>query len=115
MVDRFGISGAGFPVLQKKHQPQHHGSVNMYGDVSDFGDIHTVAELPEAGLSILAASQPPAYLTTRFETRTPEATTQTDEEPGKHSTLMSEITQAEKSMDVNGIAVCKLLALGFLK
>jgi hypothetical protein len=103
MADRFGISGAGFSVTQEKHQPQHHGFMNIYGDVSDFGDMHTVAEaFPEAQPDILEHSEQPVYLTTQLDIRTTEVTTKTDEEPGKYTTMVTEITQAEKSMEVNG-------------
>jgi hypothetical protein len=103
MADRFDISGVGFSVAQENHQPQHHGFMNKYGDISDFGDIHTVAEaFPDVEVEILEHSEPPVYLTTRLDTRTTEVTTKTDEEPGKYTTMMTEITQAEKSMEVDG-------------
>lgn len=103
MADRFDISGAGLSVAQEKHQPQYHGLMNMYGDVSDFGDTHTVAEaFPVAGLDILEHSEPPIYLTTWLDTRTTEVTTKTDEEPGKHATMVTQIAQAEESTEGNG-------------
>jgi hypothetical protein len=76
--------------------------MNMYGDVSDFGGIHPVTEVFPEAVDILGHSQPPVYLTTWLDIRTTEVTTKTDEEPGKYTTMMTEITQAEKSMEVNG-------------
>lgn len=93
-MDRFGISGAGFSVPHKKHQPQHHGFMNMYGDVSDFGGIHAIAEeLPAVELDIM---EEPVHQTTWLDTTTLEVTTKIDEEPGKYTTLVIEITQDER-------------------
>jgi hypothetical protein len=114
MADRFFISGAGFPVAQEKLQPQNHGFMNMYGDVSDFGGIPTFADTsPEAELAILEHPEPPVYPTTWLDTRTTEVTTKTDEDPGKYTTLVTEITLAEKSEWYH--TVCKLFAHNSLK
>lgn len=96
-MDRFGISGAGFSVPHKKHQPQHHGFMNMYGDVSDFGGVHAIAEeLPEIELDITEDTEQPEHQTTWLDTRTTEVTTAADEEPGKYTALVIEITQDER-------------------
>jgi hypothetical protein len=104
MVDRFGISGAGFSVPHKKHQTQHHGFMNMYGDVSDFGGMHTIAEeIPALEMDIVEDAETPVYQTNSLDTKTTELTTKTDEEAGKYTTLVLELIQAEKSVEVEGI------------
>ncbi|PNF26797.1 hypothetical protein B7P43_G17389 [Cryptotermes secundus] len=110
MADRFDISGAGLSVAQEKHQPQYHGYINMYGDVSDFGDIHTVAEaFPAAELDILEHSEPPLYLTTWLDTRTMEVTTKTAEDPGE---ILDSLSDLEWLSEVRNGTDRVLLPLG---
>lgn len=102
-MDRFGISTAGFAVPNKKHQPQYHGFMNMYGDVSDFAEVQTsVEQLPPVEMDTLETTESSLHVTTWLDTKTTEVTTKAEEGPGKYSALVLEMTEAERGMEVKG-------------